>query len=235
MRRSFRGIKNPPKALTADETQYYLKKAREGDAAAIDELIKGHIRLVAAIAARLSVFHPFKAEDLFAQGLLHLIICTRKVANNEVMTLHNNFSAYIHKSIWGYLQTYIKKDHVVAPPINSAWLIIKLKEYDLNDLFQEFEHIENLTPRNEADSEKMGYHPGYIGKRDDAFPMLYQEVLNSDLFTETEKRIILQRVEGYTDEEIGRQLGVTKVTVNNKRKRMRHRINYLLGENNDPK
>ena len=58
--------------------------------------------------------------------------------------------------------------------------------------------------------------------------ILIREILDSDFFNTIERKILKMRWEGYTDEEIGNVIGVTKMCINKMKKRMRDRIDYLL-------
>ena len=60
------------KVLKGEETQQLLRRAREGDAAARDELIAGNLRLVLSVIQRFSN-RGENMDDLFQVGCIGLI------------------------------------------------------------------------------------------------------------------------------------------------------------------
>ena len=90
------------KLLTEDEKTELLKKARNGDRAAREELIEGNLRLV------LSVIQKFmnrgaQPDDLFQVGVVGLI----KAIDNFDLSLDVRFSTYAVPMISGELRRYL--------------------------------------------------------------------------------------------------------------------------------
>lgn len=96
------------KVLSEDEKTELLKKIREGDKAARDELIEGNLRLV------LSVIQKFmnrgaQPDDLFQVGVVGLI----KAIDNFDLSLDVRFSTYAVPMISGELRRYLRDNNSI--------------------------------------------------------------------------------------------------------------------------
>ena len=96
------------KLLTEDEKTALLKKAREGDRSAREELIEGNLRLV------LSVIQKFmnrgaQPDDLFQVGVVGLI----KAIDNFDLSLDVRFSTYAVPMISGELRRYLRDNNSI--------------------------------------------------------------------------------------------------------------------------
>lgn len=96
------------KLLTEDEKTALLKKVREGDRSAREELIEGNLRLV------LSVIQKFmnrgaQPDDLFQVGVVGLI----KAIDNFDLSLDVRFSTYAVPMISGELRRYLRDNNSI--------------------------------------------------------------------------------------------------------------------------
>ena len=96
------------KVLTEDEKTELLKKVREGDKKAREELIEGNLRLV------LSVIQKFmnrgaQPDDLFQVGVVGLI----KAIDNFDLSLDVKFSTYAVPMISGELRRYLRDNNSI--------------------------------------------------------------------------------------------------------------------------
>lgn len=96
------------KLLTEEEKTELLKKARQGDRAAREELIEGNLRLV------LSVIQKFmnrgaQPDDLFQVGVVGLI----KAIDNFDLSLDVRFSTYAVPMISGELRRYLRDNNSI--------------------------------------------------------------------------------------------------------------------------
>lgn len=80
---------NDLKVLTEAEKQELLKKAKNGDKLARQELIKGNLRLVLSVLQKFSNAKE-SADDLFQVGVVGLI----KAIDNFDVNLNVRFSTY---------------------------------------------------------------------------------------------------------------------------------------------
>lgn len=96
------------KVLSEEKKTELLKKVRNGDRAARDELIQGNLRLV------LSVIQKFMSrgtppDDLFQVGVVGLI----KAIDNFNTDLDVKFSTYAVPMIMGELRRYLRDDNAI--------------------------------------------------------------------------------------------------------------------------
>ena len=96
------------KVLTEEEKTALLRKVRDGDRAAREELIEGNLRLV------LSVIQKFmnrgaQPDDLFQVGVVGLI----KAIDNFDLTLDVRFSTYAVPMISGELRRYLRDNNSI--------------------------------------------------------------------------------------------------------------------------
>lgn len=96
------------RTLTSDEKRELLVRAKEGDAAARDELISGNLRLVLSIIQRFSG-RGENLDDLFQVGCIGLI----KAVDNFDLTLDVKFSTYAVPMIIGEIRRYLRDNNMV--------------------------------------------------------------------------------------------------------------------------
>ena len=96
------------KTLTDEEKRVLLKKCREGDSAARDELIYGNLRLVLSIIQRFSG-RKENADDLFQVGCIGLI----KAVDNFNLALDVKFSTYAVPMIIGEIRRYLRDNNSI--------------------------------------------------------------------------------------------------------------------------
>ena len=96
------------KTLTDEEKRVLLKKCREGDSAARDELIYGNLRLVLSIIQRFSG-RKENADDLFQVGCIGLI----KAVDNFNLALDVKFSTYAVPMIIGEIRRYLRDNNAI--------------------------------------------------------------------------------------------------------------------------
>lgn len=96
------------KTLTEDEKQELLRRTREGDLKAREELILGNLRLVLSVVGR---FNPKRdsADDLFQVGCVGLI----KAIDNFNPDFAVRFSTYAVPMIIGELRRYQRDNNAV--------------------------------------------------------------------------------------------------------------------------
>ena len=85
-----------------------LKRVKEGDEAARDELIRGNLKLVLSVIKRFSS-RGENVDDLFQIGCIGLI----KAIDNFDITLNVQFSTYAVPMIVGELRRYLRDNNVI--------------------------------------------------------------------------------------------------------------------------
>jgi len=119
------------KVLTNAETTELLRRTKEGDKAARDELINGNLRLV------LSVLQKFQnrgenADDLFQVGCIGLI----KAIDNFDITLDVKFSTYGVPMIIGEIRRYLRDNSAIRVSRSmrdTAYKVLQMKEKLMNE------------------------------------------------------------------------------------------------------
>lgn len=123
------------KVLSNEETAELLKKAKAGDMAAREELIKGNLRLV------LSVIQKFanrgeNVDDLFQVGCIGLM----KAIDNFDTNLNVRFSTYGVPMIVGEIRRYLRDNssiRVSRSMRDTAYKALQMKEKLMNDTQRE--------------------------------------------------------------------------------------------------
>ncbi len=119
------------KVLKNDETMELLKKAKQGDLKAREELISGNLRLV------LSVIQKFtnrgeNADDLFQVGCIGLM----KAIDNFDTGLQVKFSTYGVPMIIGEIRRYLRDNSAIRVSRSvrdTAYKVMQVKERLLNE------------------------------------------------------------------------------------------------------
>lgn len=114
------------KALKSEESLALLRRVREGDMAARDELIAGNLRLVLSVIQR---FHGRgeNADDLFQVGCIGLI----KAIDNFNVDLDVKFSTYGVPMIIGEIRRYLRDNSTIRVSRSmrdTAYRILQAKE-----------------------------------------------------------------------------------------------------------
>lgn len=107
-----------------------------------------------------------------------------------------------------YVLTVAVREHADHPNI-EGYLRIRLRGAMLNLLKAEQVLIE---------------YEDISGKTDNYFDLFLDDLFSTGRYTEEEEKIIRKRVEGYTDEEIGKALGLGQTAVNDRRIKIRHKM-----------
>lgn len=96
------------KTLTHQQTEDYLKKVKNGDGDAREELICGNLRLVLSVIQRFSR-RGVAADDLFQVGCVGLI----KAIDNFDLEQNVRFSTYAVPMIVGEVRRYLRDNNMI--------------------------------------------------------------------------------------------------------------------------
>lgn len=224
--------------LTEKEKNELLRKAKEGDLLARDELIKGNLKLV------LSVLRSFNnrgenPDDLFQVGCIGLI----KAVDNFNVDLDVRFSTYAVPMIIGEIRRYMRDNNSirVSRSIKDiAYKALQLREKLSSDLnreptIEELSKImnvsrEEITNALDAIVEPISfYEPVYNDSGDSVF--IFDQIKDNDNTTDKwlnkialseaiealsqrEKNIILMRFfNGKTQTEVAKEIGISQAQV----------------------
>ena len=114
------------KVLKNEETQQLLRRAKEGDKQAREELIAGNLRLVLSVIQRFSN-RGENADDLFQVGCIGLI----KAIDNFNTELDVRFSTYGVPMIVGEIRRYLRDNsamRVSRSMRDTAYRVLQAKE-----------------------------------------------------------------------------------------------------------
>lgn len=236
------------KLLTEDEKTELLKKVRNGDRAAREELIEGNLRLV------LSVIQKFmnrgaQPDDLFQVGVVGLI----KAIDNFDLSLDVRFSTYAVPMISGELRRYLRDNNSIRVSRSTrdlAYRAMQVKESLMSGKDREptAEEIAKVigVPKSEivfaleSISDPVSiYEPVYSNSGDVLYMLDQLGDSSSDegwidelmlreailMLSEREKNILYLRFyQGKTQVEVAKEIGISQAQVSRLEKSALNRI-----------
>lgn len=224
--------------LTEDEKMTLLKRAKNGDLSAREELINGNLRLV------LSVIQNFKnrnenPDDLFQVGCIGLI----KAIDNFNPELDVRFSTYAVPMIIGELRRFLRDYNSIRVPRSLrdiAYKALKAKERLSNKLSHE-PSVEEISKEIEEDPDNVSraldailepislFDPIYTDSGDSlyVFDQIKDESSDNEIWidniaiksaiknlSERERKILLMRFySGKTQTEVSQEIGISQAQV----------------------
>lgn len=239
---------NDIKVLKESEKIELLKKARNGDMKARDELIKGNLRLVLSVIQRFQN-RGESMDDLFQVGVIGLI----KAIDNFNLDLQVKFSTYAVPMCIGEIRRYLRDDspiRVSRSMKDTAYKAMQVKEELINKNKQEPSIEEIAKALNMEKSEVVLaleaivdpislYEPVYNDGGDTIYVMdqvgdnntdgdwideimIKDEIKNLD---PREKNILYLRfMQGKTQMEVAKEVGISQAQVSRLEKNALKRI-----------
>lgn len=239
---------NDIKVLKESEKIELLKKARQGDMKARDELIKGNLRLV------LSVIQRFQnrgetMDDLFQVGVIGLI----KAIDNFNLDLQVKFSTYAVPMCIGEIRRYLRDDspiRVSRSMKDTAYKAMQVKEELINKNKKEPSIEEIAKALNMAKSDVVLaleaivdpislYEPVYNDGGDTIYVMdqvgdnntdgdWIDEIMIKDELKNLDPRekniLYLRFMQGKTQMEVAKEVGISQAQVSRLEKNALKRI-----------
>ena len=132
-------ILKAPEQTGHQEMANMVQRLRDGDDGIKNTIIRGHIRMVFALAQRVSVGYPRLSEDITAAGYLSLV---ESVERAKTVLVDNDISPYINACTVGAMLDVIRESTVVHIPHNNDGII---KDYC-------FESLEDASHKASDDS-----------------------------------------------------------------------------------
>lgn len=223
--------------LREEKKTELLKKCREGDTSARNELINGNLKLVLSVIQRFTN-RGEPLDDLFQVGCIGLI----KAIDNFDTTLGVRFSTYAVPMIIGEVRRYLRDNNSVRVSRSmrdTAYRAIQVRETLSNELDREptIEEIakeldmkkESVVIALEAIVEPISlYEPVYsdggeaiyvmdqIGDQNTADSWMDEILLKDSIkgLTDREKRILnLRFMLGKTQTEVAKEVGISQAQV----------------------
>lgn len=239
---------NDIKVLKESEKIELLKKARQGDMNARDELIKGNLRLV------LSVIQRFQnrgeaMDDLFQVGVIGLI----KAIDNFNLDLDVRFSTYAVPMCIGEIRRYLRDDNpirVSRSMRDTAYKAMQVKEELINKNKKEptIEEIAKVLDMEKSEvvlaleaivDPVSLYEPVYNDGGDTIYVMdqigdnnsdsdWIDEIMIKDEIKNLDKReqniLYLRFMQGKTQMEVAKEVGISQAQVSRLEKNALKRI-----------
>ena len=225
------------KLLSEAEKTELLKKCRNGDASAREELVKGNLRLVLSVIQRFTN-RGENLDDLFQVGCIGLM----KAIDNFDITQNVRFSTYGVPMIIGEIRRYLRDNNSIRVSRSlrdTAYRAMQVKEILLAKTGQE-PTIDEIAAEMEMSRQQVVlameaiveplslYEPVYsdggdtifvmdqIGDRNDDFNWLNEIALKEAMreLSAREKRIInLRFFKGKTQMEVANEIGISQAQV----------------------
>lgn len=239
---------NDIKVLKENEKIELLKKARNGDKKAREELINGNLRLVLSVIQRFQN-RGESMDDLFQVGVIGLI----KAIDNFNLDLQVKFSTYAVPMCIGEIRRYLRDDNpirVSRSMRDTAYKAMQVKENLINKNKKE-PTIEEIA--KELDMEKSEvvlaleaivdpislYDPVYNDGGDTIYVMdqigdnnsdsdWIDEIMIKDELNNLDKReqniLYLRFMQGKTQMEVAKEVGISQAQVSRLEKNALKRI-----------
>ncbi len=239
---------NDIKVLKESEKIELLKKARQGDKQARDELIKGNLRLVLSVIQRFQN-RGESMDDLFQVGVIGLI----KAIDNFNLDLNVKFSTYAVPMCIGEIRRYLRDDspiRVSRSMKDTAYKAMQVKEELINKNKKEPSVDEIAKALNMEKSEVVLaleaivdpislYEPVYNDGGDTIYVMdqvgdnntdgdWIDEIMIKDELKNLEPRekniLYLRFMQGKTQMEVAKEVGISQAQVSRLEKTALKRI-----------
>lgn len=239
---------NDIKILKESEKIELLKKARQGDKQARDELIKGNLRLVLSVIQRFQN-RGESMDDLFQVGVIGLI----KAIDNFNLDLNVKFSTYAVPMCIGEIRRYLRDDspiRVSRSMKDTAYKAMQVKEELINKNKKEPSVDEIAKALNMEKSEVVLaleaivdpislYEPVYNDGGDTIYVMdqvgdnntdgdWIDEIMIKDELKNLEPRekniLYLRFMQGKTQMEVAKEVGISQAQVSRLEKTALKRI-----------
>lgn len=239
---------NDIKVLKESEKIELLKKARQGDKQARDELIKGNLRLVLSVIQRFQN-RGESMDDLFQVGVIGLI----KAIDNFNLDLNVKFSTYAVPMCIGEIRRYLRDDspiRVSRSMKDTAYKAMQVKEELINKNKKEPSVDEIAKALNMEKSEVVLaleaivdpislYEPVYNDGGDTIYVMdqvgdnntdgdWIDEIMIKDELKNLEPRekniLYLRFMQGKTQMEVAKEVGISQAQVSRLEKNALKRI-----------
>lgn len=225
------------KVLTEAEKTVLLRRVKEGDKAARDELIGGNLRLVLSVIQRFSN-RGENPDDLFQVGCIGLI----KAIDNFDISHEVRFSTYAVPMIIGEIRRYLRDNNPIRVSRSMrdiAYRAMQVKEQFSNENGRE-PTVEQIAERLELPREEVVmalesivepmslYEPVYsdggdtifvldqVGDKNDDRNWLGEIAFKESIknLSEREKKILsLRFFDGKTQMEVAQEIGISQAQV----------------------
>lgn len=146
-----------PPQMSDERKLELITKLLTGDLSAVEELVRGHLRLAIHIAGQYAAYTKNKAHDLVSEAILAIIIACHAIADGEV-TDDTNYPGYIIVQIHSRLSRYLEKDHLIPVPRATVRLkksqgeVLKAPTREHSEFDKEYSHLTTFEIKDVLDT-----------------------------------------------------------------------------------
>jgi len=216
---------NATNSVTPERLTYLIGRLRNGCITQIEreELGCSYIKLALRMAARYSRQRPEKGDD-YASAALFGIAYALDRAKEKLYD--DNLTAWVIVNIRRFIRQFYEKDHLVRVPA-TTYSKAKKQGRELRTV------TAVVMDEREIDSGNNEKHLSKCYKIRSTIAggfLALKEMLGLSAKSDRDRIILEKRSQGYTDAEIGQQLGISTAYVHRLRKEMEDRFDRLNKE-----
>jgi len=205
------GDRSPSAAPSIGENMVCLRRAVDGDDAAIDEFIINNMRLVGGVVTKFIAVCPssqYLADDMFAEGLLFLTEGVRRLVQDarEDQDVRAEYfetqSDGTRLNVLGYLYIVVYRN------------VQRYYEVESTDTISDTLRSRHTPPGSDSPTRKVDIPQSVVESQTyNAFAEIYYlEQIYGACQTELEIRMVAAKLRGLTKQEVAAELGVSLVT-----------------------
>ncbi len=200
-------INNLKEKIAPEQLESLVLRLRMGDQSVINEIVEGHLRLIINIASQYAAYTGDDGLDYISEGFLAAVMILRKKLNDNQVT--GLIACAVHRRISHYIdRARHKKKHegISTTP----------------KFFQD-------RGSNQDETLSVGLYSSQFEKAVEGDYGIHdiREVMDKVCETDQEKQIMKLREYGYTDQEIGNQVGLCNTKVYRIRQSIRRRFDGI--------
>lgn len=221
--------KDLPLRIPQERLEQLVYRLRCKDKSVSEEIIRGHLRLGLSIIQKVP---NYDLEDLV--GEMELAVTTAVWMAGRGALKNNNITSYITSYVKYYINDYIKENRLVTAPSRTIrhWNS-KFKEAKL---FHRISMVEGEPYKTDDSNQSIrlqstsaAFHTPTI-ENDSLDEIDVRDVLEKITYSNSEKRIIELKEEGYNIEEIGQIIGYSKSMVHKLLHNIEDRFDHYIKE-----
>ena len=185
------GRSDLPNQMPEEELHAKVEAYKQGDDSVKEDLILGHMRLTLQICGGYINRYPYKKNDIVSAAMLGLV---KAVDWSRTRLKNGNIAGYITTTVHSHISNFLRTDKLIKGNCNLVPYTIKISsiKYDEENWREYY---------NEAEATLLP--PQY-----DEDDIMVTDLINQFLIWE--QKIIKMKLQGYTNTEIAKRLGVSK-------------------------
>jgi len=202
---SFKLEMDIPEQLPDADIQILCAKVRAtGCKTSKDAIIQSHVRLAAYMAGKYIKYNRRRQDDLIAQAMFGL---TKAVDWAQERMRDNNITPYIGATIQRYLREFLAEDQVITVERRAF-----KKMMESGEAYHYIPYIYQIDPVLVDEENPEGSFQDVTPIVEDEMPGIEYDELHKYLHRGNDRALFIidKLVQGYTFQEIGNELGISK-------------------------